>query len=150
MQYERYETRSSAPFLQYDFYSEGPRGRIEKRVVFRQFEWNPDVFNLTLGDVDDSGNLNDRIITNNKDTEKVLATVASAIWSFFEHHPEKSVFVSANSPARLRLYRIAISINLRQLERSFLLFGLIGRNWRSFNPGTNYNAFLVQSKKVSL
>lgn len=128
MQYETYKVSSYKPFLAYEFYSEGPKGRIKKKVEFKEFDWNPHVYNLAFGDDDGIGGVNDTVITDNKDSEMVLATVIIAVMTFFEHYPLESVFVAASTVARLRLYRILITRNLSKLKSTLLYTDLLVRN----------------------
>ena len=84
---DRYEYSSERLALFYEFISEGPKGRIRKIV-----EYTPttieNVYNLAFGDYDDTiGGINDKIITNNGDSQKILATVASTVYAFTGKYP---------------------------------------------------------------
>ena len=44
-----------------------------------------DVYNIAFGDKDNTtGNIDDTIISNNGDSEKVLATVAATVYAFID------------------------------------------------------------------
>jgi len=64
MERERYDIERSEDDFVYWFYSEGPKGRIEKVIRFqRTSELGRNAFNLSFGDWDESaGRLNDRSI----------------------------------------------------------------------------------------
>ena len=58
----------------FEFISKGKNGEIQKLVVYQEIAEG--VFNLAFGDKDfETGDLNDKNISDNGDTEKVLATV---------------------------------------------------------------------------
>ena len=64
----------------YEFTSEGPRGRIAKLVMFTETN-QAGLYNLALGDKDPlTGELDDTSISNNGDSEQVLATVAGCVY----------------------------------------------------------------------
>ena len=84
MNLARYPFGSSQDFLEYEFSSEGPNGRIEKRIRFAQVSSKPKIFNVAFGDLDlATGLISDKNISNNKDTDKILATVAASVITFF-------------------------------------------------------------------
>ncbi|HMI64472.1 MAG TPA: hypothetical protein VK517_00440 [Cyclobacteriaceae bacterium] len=75
----QYPFTSNREFLEFTFYSEGPHGNIEKRIRFKKIYGHHNAYNLAFGDLDPkTGEISDSITTDNKDTDKVLATVASA------------------------------------------------------------------------
>ena len=115
MQFEKYEIEASSSLLRFEFYSTGPKGKIKKQVAFKAFENNPNVFNIGFGDVDKDGNINDLTITNNEDSQKVLATVVLTVLRFFEKYPNYYVYATGSTKARSRLYRMGISNNLAEI-----------------------------------
>jgi hypothetical protein len=145
-----YRFQISHSFLRYEFYSEGPRGSIAKRVTFKQVDHYPGIFNLGFGDVTPDGQVNDLIVTDNKDSRKVFATIATIISSFFEVYPERSVHFRGSTAARNRLYRMEITKNQQLMEATFLIFGRVKEQWYYFNSGYDYEAFLVRKKYVHL
>jgi len=61
---------------------------------------------LAFGDnVEESKNFDDFVRTNNQDTEKVLATVASTLYIFFERHEGTIVIAEGSTHSRTGLYR---------------------------------------------
>lgn len=147
MKYDKYYVEASASLLRFEFHSNGPKGRIKKQVVFKAFENNPDVFNLGFGDVDESGEINDTIVSDNNDSQKVLATVALTVFKFYEKHPDSYVYVTGSTKTRTRLYRIGISNILEEIRNKFHLFGFIEESWKPFEPGRDYEAFLIKKKR---
>ena len=147
MKYEKYHIEAFSSFLKYEFVSKGPNGHIRKQVIFRQTE-NARVYNLGFGDVDDeSGEINDITVTNNNDSQKILATVGLTVLHFFEKNPDKYVFAIGSTQARTRLYRMGISNNLTEIAEKFEIFGYKGEKWENFKKETDYQAFLI--RKIS-
>ena len=147
MKYENYHIHASTSLLKFEFHSEGPRGKIRKQVLFKMFPENPGVFNLGFGDVEPDGSVNDTVVTDNKDGQKVLATVALTVYKFFEQYPSSFVYVTGSTEARTRLYRIGITNNYDEIGIDFELFGYIESRWEPFKKGRSYEAFLVRRKK---
>ena len=81
MNLPQYEVTPDENLYKFTFISEGKNGKVEKIVLYEEI--NEGVFNLAFGDKDiTTGHINDRIVTNNGDTEKVLATVISTVYTF--------------------------------------------------------------------
>ena len=115
MRNERYGVKISNATMTFDFISEGPRGSIKKRVEYKQMGENQ-VYNLAFGDVIEETNvLDDKVISDNKDSKKVLTTVASTIYTFIGKYPSAAIYAEGSNLARTRLYRIGISNNFEEL-----------------------------------
>ena len=148
MNHERYPLQSDSSSLLFEFKSKGPKGVIHKIVQYSPMSLDG-VYNLGFGDFDEiTGELDDDTVTNNGDTNKVLATVASTVFSFFEKHPDSSVYVVGSNPVRTRLYRIGITNNLLEITSGFEIFGLVINEWEKFEPKKDYEAFLIRKKKL--
>lgn len=148
MKHEKYHIESNTAFLRFEFFSEGPKGRIKKQVIFKQTT-HVSVYNLGFGDFNlETGEINDSIVTDNKDSQKVLATVASTIYKFFEKHPDCFVYATGSTVSRTRLYRIGISNNLDKIVNDFELFGFIDNGWEKFKKGRPYEAFLIKKNSI--
>jgi hypothetical protein len=80
--------------------------------------------------------------------EKVLATVVSAVYAFFDKHPDAMVYATGSTQARTRLYRIGITKFYEEMNKDFYLFGQIGDNFYYFEAGKDYQGFLTQRKIV--
>jgi hypothetical protein len=90
--------------------------------------------------------LDDMVITNNADGQKVLQTVAAAILDFFYKHPDTWIQAIGNTPARNRLYQMAINKYWDYIVPQFLVFGMAESEWVLFRKGVNYEAFLIKPK----
>ncbi len=152
MNLDRYECTAGPQFKSFSFQSIGPNGTIKKLIDYIDI---PDVYlpdgrsvvNLRLGDWDESSQqVDDLVVSNNHDREKVLATVASTIISFTESHGRIPVFAEGSSPARTRLYQMGINAHREAIESLFWVYGRIRGEWRLFESGINFDAFLVIKK----
>jgi hypothetical protein len=113
---DKYIYKTNSSFLDFEFESTGPKGVIKKVARFTEIIIN--VYNFGFGDLHEvTGEINDSIISNNGDADKVLITIASIIYDF----------TTAN-------------------EGSAEVFGLKNEKWELFRPGENYEAFLAQRK----
>lgn len=147
MLYERYELESDKTLMLFEFVSEGPKGKVHKVIQYSETNLK-DFYNLGFGDKDhDKGSINDTIITNNNDSQKVLATVASTAYAFTEKYPDAWIYATGSSKARTRLYRMGITNNLVEINKDFMVYGLKDNQWREFKKDVEYNAFLIKRKK---
>lgn len=97
--------------------------------------------------------LDDSIITNNGNRNKILATVASSVYIFTEKYPKKMVFFKGSALARTRLYRRALSINLEELSETFIIFGSIKNelgnvNSVPFKSNGDFFGFIIKRKEL--
>lgn len=84
MNIEHYQLKSGLELLSYEFVSEGPKGFITKRIQFTLVN-RQGVYNLAFGDKDPvTGEIDDKVVSNNGDSEKVLATVVGAVFAFLD------------------------------------------------------------------
>lgn len=137
---------SSKDALEYDFESASDAQVVPKRILFNRFHGSRNVFNLALVDVRPDGTLDDLSVSNNQDMRMVLATVVQALRVFFQNHPHGIVFFTGSTPARTRLYRAAIGLNLADAEAVFDVQGLIGNESEPFRPNRPYEAFVIRLK----
>ena len=146
MQFEGYEYGTEATHLYYEFFSEGPKGRIRKIVEYAATSL-PGVYNLSFGDYDEATNhISHKSITNNGDSQKILATVAATVYAFTERHPEAWIYATGTTAVRTRLYRMGLTTNLSAIAENFHVFGLRSESWEPFVCDINYNAFLIRRK----
>ena len=142
----RYYIDSSPDFLDFEFISIGPKGAITKVVRYREINVKG-IYNLGFGDKEPvSGYLNDLSVTNNSDSQKVLATVARTLYLFTDHYPDAIVIASGSTTVRTRLYRMGITNNLTAVEQDFSVLGLTDTDWEPFRKNITYHAFSVRRK----
>lgn len=150
MDIQRYDYRTNEDFLNYEFYSEGPKGKIKKVVRFTLRNANGyTYFNLGFGDAGILGNqFDDRAISNNNDKDKVLATVAQIVLLFTSHYPDLWVYAQGSTPARTRLYQMGIAAQLSEIEPLLTIYGYCNGSWEPFQKNVNYQAFMTLRKKL--
>lgn len=94
MNIDKYPVIIGETAMVFEFVSEGIRGKISKLVIYNETHLH-NFYNLGFGDKDSiTGEIDDEVITNNGDSEKVLATVASTLYTFSDKYPEAMVFVT--------------------------------------------------------
>lgn len=146
MKVEKYNLKSSAKGKRYEFVSEGPKGAIPKLIEF-QVTHDPGLFNLAFGDKDPvTGEIDDLSVSDNGDTEKVLATVVAAVYAFCEHYSDAYVYAAGSTKAGTRRYRMGITRYLNQMQQDVYLYGRSGDDFIEFEPNTAYDGFLAQRK----
>ena len=147
MKYEKYLYKSEENFEFFEFYSEGPKGVIKKVVEFQPTS-KKNVYNLAFGDFKEKAKgIDDKTVTNNGDSLKVLATVASTVYAFVEKHPNCWIIATGSTKARTRLYRMGITNNLAEISEDFHIFRYTKtEEWVRFEIGEDYEAFLVTKK----
>ena len=146
MQLERYELEAERSLMVFEFTSEGPKGKIRKLIQFSESDLKG-LYNLAFGDKDlITGEIDDAVVSDNKDSEKVLATVVAAVYAFTDRYPGVWVYATGSTKARTRLYRMGLTKYLREIEEDFDLYGQKQRGWEIFEKGVEYEAFLVQKK----
>ena len=88
MKLEKYPLKAESNLTVFEFISEGPNGLIRKLIQFQKTN-QPNLYNLAFGDKHpETGEIDDIAISNNGDSEKVLATVVAALYAFFDKHPK--------------------------------------------------------------
>ena len=104
-------------------------------------------YNLGFGDKDlITGYISDLTVTNNNDSQKVLATVASTLYAFTTYYPDATIIATGSTEVRTRLYRMGITNNLTDIEKDFIILGLTETTWEPFRKNISYGAFLVGRK----
>jgi hypothetical protein len=144
---DRYDLHFDSDYKSFKFISEGPKGSILKGI---QYEETPTagVYNLGFGDVNVLTNeIDDLAITNNGDSQKVLATVARTLYLFTDHYPDVFILATGSTLSRTRLYRIGITNNLLLIENDFHVLGFKGNDVILFEKNGAYDGFLVKRKK---
>lgn len=146
MKLDRYELKSGERLEVFEFVSIGNKGRIIKLVQYTPTNYK-DLYNLGFGDKNaKTGEIDDIVISNNGDSEKVLATVVSTLYAFTDKHQGAMVYATGSSKVRTRLYRMGITKYLSEIENDFVIYGETERGWEIFKKNIEYDAFLVIRK----
>jgi hypothetical protein len=130
----------------YSFTSVGPKGSILKIVTLQRMTI-VGFFNLAMGD-EINGQVDYYNVTNNKDMDKVFATIAEIARIFLTRFPRNKIFFSGNTLAKTRLYQLQVSNNLELITRIFNVYGQkhINGRFSKFNKGEKYVGILVSNK----
>jgi len=97
---DRYELKAGRNLTTFEFLSQGPKGQITKFIQFQQTNL-PNLYNLAFGDINPvTGQLDDKVITDNEDSEKVLATVVAAVYAFTEQYQNAWVYATGSTATR--------------------------------------------------
>ena len=148
MQIDKYALKAESSLTVFEFISEGPKGPIRKLIQFQHTN-QPNLYNLAFGDKDPrTGEIDDLAVSNNGDTDKVLATVVSALYAFFDKYPDSFVYATGSTSARTRLYRMGINRFYEEMVGDFDLYGQEGDEFYKFEVGKEYAGFLAQRKPV--
>ena len=144
---ERYELEVGLKAMVFEFTSVSSKKHIRKRVEYQNIGLE-DYYNLAFGDVNlETNGIDDKVVSNNDDGEKVLATVASTIYTFIKSYPNAVIFAKGSNSVRTRLYRIGISNNLEELKKQFDVFGFIENvGWLKYEKNVDYSAFYITKK----
>ena len=151
MNKSRYEYQTEDDLHFFELTSIGLKGDIKKIVEYSKVSVG-NIYNLAFGDYDElTDKLNDKIITNNGDSQKVLATVVSTLYAFTGRYPDVWVFATGSTEVRTRLYRMGISNNLDELKEDFYVYGMkFDESFEEFIVGEDYLGFLVTRKNKNI
>ena len=146
MKLPRYELKAEKSLMVFEFTSEGPKGEIPKLIKFSETTLKG-FYNLAFGDKNlETGEIDDATVSNNGDSEQVLATVVSAVYSFTEEENEAWVYATGSTKSRTRLYRMGITKYFDEVKQDFIVFGLRDGEWEEFTKEIEYTAFVVRRK----
>ena len=148
MREQIYQIRAKRSAEIFEFISERPKGRIKKRIQYRKIYKDDMLYNLSFGDINlEKNTIDDKVVSNNEDTKKVLATVAATLFVFMKKHPDAIIYVKGSNPARTRLYQIGISNNFEEINERFTIFGVLSDDdLEIFQKNKNYLAFYIKNK----
>jgi hypothetical protein len=138
MRLEKYESSTNKSKTFFTFVSEGSKGNVLKGVLFTKIK--------AKGFKNLYNEINDQVVTDNKDMEKVIATVASTIITFTQFRPTAEVFFQGSNLARTRLYQIAINKYFDEISDDFEIYGFFSNKWLVFEKDINYQAFIINRK----
>ena len=102
MKAETYEIEKFEEDSFFIFASTGPQGVIAKFVWIQSIREN--LFNLAFGDLNQNGGFDDKVVSNNNDTGKVIATVARCALEFVKTRRGCKLSITPVDDRRARLY----------------------------------------------
>ena len=145
LQLDKYSYNSNSSFLDYEFDSIGIKGIIKKVARFTSIGNN--LYNFGFGDLDlQTGEIDDTIVSNNGDGDKILATVAAIIFDFTNHYLEGAVFIKGSTATRTRRYQMGINKFWEQINPVFEIIAYQNEKWEHFKKQENYEAFIGRRK----
>ena len=147
---QRYEYKRARNAKQYEFFSEGPKGRIRKLISYAYMgtENGHDYYNLGFGDYDlTTKKINDLIISGNKDRDKILATVAATALEFTRQISSCRIVIQGSTATRTRLYQMKIAAYYQEISELFDI-QCVKENGHleTFRKGVNYGGFILERK----
>jgi hypothetical protein len=147
MKYTKYKYKADEDLHYYEFVSVGKKGMVKKVVEYSKMNIE-NFYNLGFGDFDEeTQEINDRVVTNNGDSLKVLATVASTVFAFTGKYPKANIFATGSTEVRTRLYRMGITNNLVEIQQDFYVYGMRhDEKFEEFIVGEDYIGFLLTRK----
>ncbi len=132
--------------MTFEFVSESNKNVIPKLVRYQETNLKG-LYNLAFGDKNfQTGEIDDKAISNNGDSEKVLATVVATVYAFTDKYPKSWIYATGSTKARTRLYRMGISKYLKEIQSDFEILGETASEWKEFEIGKEYDGFLVRRK----
>ena len=148
MKLPKYEIEAEDSLEIFEFVSEGQKGSIPKLIKFSATTLKG-FYNLAFGDKNLlTGEIDDKVVSNNGDSEKVLATIVSAVYAFTDREKEAWIYATGSTPARTRLYRIGITKYIEEVKQDFEVYGLLSGEWEDFEKDIDYTAFEVRRNKL--
>jgi len=146
MKLPRYELKAEKTLMVFEFISEGNKGKIPKLIKFSETSLKG-IYNLAFGDKNTgTEEIDDTVVSNNGDSEKVLATVVSAVYAFTDQNQEIWVYATGSTKSRTRLYRMGITKYYDEVKQDFVIYGLHDGEWENFEKDVEYTAFIAKRK----
>jgi hypothetical protein len=91
--------------------------------------------------------VDDRIETNNGDMKKVFYTTVSALYNFFEIHPEATIYIEGSSRQRIEIYVKLVSRHWKEIEPIYNVSGGISGAIEEFRHDNYYEYLLISRRK---
>ena len=139
--------------LLFVFISVGRR-KVRKVIGFTPLDQNLGIYNWGFGDEDldpvtKEIFIDDSVITNNGDTNKVFYTVVSTLRIFLRIHPEATVRIMGRTKRLTRFYSNVIARKWNEIEAMYEINGLFGHVKEPFSVDREYDCLMVvlKSKK---
>jgi hypothetical protein len=148
MKLPKYEIEAEDSLQVFEFISIGNKGSIPKLIKFSETALKG-FYNLAFGDKDLlTGDIDDKVVSNNGDSEKVLATIVSTVYAFTEKENGVWIYATGSTPARTRLYRMGITKYIDEVKQDFEIYGLLNGEWQDFEKDIDYTAFVARRNKL--
>jgi hypothetical protein len=94
MEIPKYDLVASKSLTVFEFTSMGTNGPIPKLIKFSETTLKG-FYNIAFGDINlKTGEIDDKSVSNNGDTEQILATIVSAVYIFTNANTQAWVFAT--------------------------------------------------------
>lgn len=138
----------------YSFVSKGSKGVIIKVVQSKPTSARG-LYNLSFGDLQQVGTIDDTINTNNNDIMKVMATIVRIEYDCTAENPGVKIVFAGNSQARMSLYFIILRTYHAEFSKTHIISALAkdGAEFAEvpFDPSGDYKLFsLFRKKKIMI
>ena len=152
MNLDQYPIASDNSHLIYKFESIGPKGIIKKIVQYTPVRSiGKNIYNLSFGDLNEfNGEPDDTVVSNNNDADRILLTVGRSALEFSAQFPHARILVIGSTRSRTRLYQMTLRKHFEDVDKLFDIQEYIEYEWREFESGINYEAFLFMKKSNKL
>ncbi len=149
MQSEFYPFESDDDRLYFEFLSVSREKKIRKAVLFTEFPYSKQLYNLALLDILPNGEFSDiASAKNNLDIKKVMSTVSECIRIFLERYPDAEIKIQGNTSAKSRLYRIVLGRELSNIQKYYEIYGDDGNFAEPFEPNKTYKVYILKLRKL--
>ena len=128
----------------YVFQSEGQNGKIIKIVVFSPV--GKKLWNLGFGDLQNDGDIDDSIVSNNEDLIKVISTVAVITYEFSDMYPSRQIRIVPVDEKRKKLYNHVFRRNYALINANFTIVGFSNKKKEKYSPEKFYDSFQLNRK----
>jgi hypothetical protein len=148
MKYEYYPAAYITDDLSiFEFISSGKRGNIRKRILFQPTDFHG-VYNLAFGDLNAEGGIDDQIVTDNGDRNRILATIVRSIDLYTAKYPRRWVYFKGNTNGKTRLYRMAVTLHFEELSAKFEIYCRVDAipEYLRFEKDMAVSGFLIKRK----
>ena len=140
----RYATR-------YTFVSKGQKGAILKVVQFSPTSAK-NILNLSFGNLQPDGSIDDTVNTNNNDIIKVMATVIDIVNDFTAENPDIKIVFTGSTQIRTSMYLRVLKMYQGEFSKAYIITALV-KDGSQFAEATfepvnvdEYLAFFVRRK----
>ncbi|MES2331530.1 MAG: hypothetical protein V4539_18135 [Bacteroidota bacterium] len=110
------------------------------------------VVNLGFGDQLPDGRIDDKSVSNNGDTNKVIATVIQIAHDFTTQFPHLKIAFTGSTPGRNRMYNRVLKMYYKEFSKEFVITAFVEKRETmfevDFDPdfSGNYLVFFVRRK----
>jgi hypothetical protein len=88
----------------------------------------------------------DKVMTNNQDVVRVIATVAKVTYCFFEDYPDAILVIDPVDEKRKKLYNIVFQRHAKTIKETFIIMAAIGEKYEIYSPLKMYDSFELSLK----